>query len=381
MRRSLPQLRLPIVRYYMVHFYTNSRVEGTPHRNIFASFAQTEYSQVVLSEMSFFNKQDVKNTQKFNSKNSIHIEDFETIANMAIKLDERSFLEVVVLEFRDLPANMIIADLSEEIIESFEIIYLFYKGAIYPGIHKLDMMIDTGVIAMIPLREVLTRAIPDKLKVNILAEYQLMNFDRDPNDFIDFNLIWFLGKMDLESVDKFLQEEELRMQDRYSEPEDSYEENNDEEEPEEEEDASPEFGESEPTEESQPGYNSLNEHDQMIKLALENELKKFYLNEDEFFTRVVGVRHYDFNIYDLPEGTRVVLIPEPHNPHDVYAVSVRTNDGKMIGYLKRELSEIMYQEIQKGVLYRATIVKVLPEAVDSNSRVHLLIEKVMYHFN
>ncbi len=362
----------------MVHFYTNSRVEGAPHRNIFASFAQTEYSQMILSEMSFFNKEDIKNTQKFTGRNAIHIEDFETIANMTIKLDDRSFLEIVVLEFRALPQNLIIADLSEEIIESFEIIYLFYKGAIYPGIHKLDMMIDTGVIAMIPLREVLTRAVPDKLKINILAEYQLMNFDREPNDFIDFNLIWFLGKMDLESVDKFLQEEELRMQDRYIEPEDNFEENEEEEAEEEE---SPGFTEKENAEESQAGLNSLNEHDQTIKLALENELKKFYLNEDEFFTRVVGVRHYDFNIYDLPEGTRVMLIPEPHNPHDVYAVSVRTNDGKMIGYLKRELSEIMYAEIQKGVLYRATIVKVLPEAVDSNSRVHLLIEKVMYHFN
>lgn len=378
MRHTLPQLRLPIVRYYMVHFYTNSRVDGTPHRNIFASFAQTEYSQVLLTEMSFFNKQDVKNTQKFNSRQSIHIEDFETIANMTIKLDTQSFLEVVVLEYRELPPNIIIADLSEEIIESFEIIYLFYKGAIYPGIHKLDMMIDTGVIAMIPLREVLTRAIPDKLKVNILAEYQLMSFDRDPNDFIDFNLIWFLGKMDLESVDKFLQEEELRMQDRYSDSMEPYEESEDEESEEEE---GSDFGERDSQEELQNGFNTLNEHDQTIKLALENELKKFYLNEDDFFTRVVGVRHYDFNVYDLPEGTRVVLIPEPHNQHDMYAVSVKTKEGKMIGYLKRELSEIMYQEIQKGVLYRATIVKVLPEAVDSNSRVHLLIEKVMYHFN
>lgn len=375
MRHTLPQVRLPIVRFYMVHFYTNSRVDGAPHRNIFASFAQTEYSQILLTEMSFFNKQDVKNTQKFNSRKSIHIEDFETIANMKIKLDDLSFLEVVVLEYRELPSSIIIADLSEEIIEAFEIIYLFYKGAIYPGIHKLDMMIDTGVIAMIPLREVLTRAIPDKLKVNILAEYQLMNFDREPNDFIDFNLIWFLGKMDLESVDKFLQEEEFRMQDRYGDPEEPFEEN------EEEEPESPEFTENESDEASQAGFDSLNEHDQTIKLALENELKKFYLNEDDFFTRVVGVRHYDFNVYDLPEGTRVVLIPEPHNLHDMYAVSVKSNDGKMIGYLKRELSEIMYAEIQKGVLYRATIVKVLPEAVDSNSRVHLLIEKVMYHFN
>jgi hypothetical protein len=41
----------------------------------------------------------------------------------------------------------------------------------------------------------------------------------------------------------------------------------------------------------------------------------------------------------------------------------------------------MYSEIKKGVLFKATVVKVIPEATDSNSRVHLLIQKMMHHFN
>jgi hypothetical protein len=378
MRHSLPQLKIPIVRYYLVHFYTNSRADVSPHKNIFAGFAQTEYSQLLLTEMSFYDQENVKNRHKFNSKTRIPIEEFETIENFTLKFDEHSFIEMVVLEYREMPANIIIADLSEEIIESCEILYLFYKGAIYPGIHKLDMMIENGIPSMIPLRELLSRALPDKLKINILAEYQLMNFDREPNDFIDFNLIWFLGKMDLESVDKFLQEEELRMEESRANPEDEQEEEKQnfidslEESFSDEDDE--DFGDGQP---AQP----LNEHDQMIKIELENELKKFYLTEAQFFTRVVGLRHYDFNILDLSEGVRVALTHEPDNPFDEYAVSVTTTNGNMIGYLKKELSEIMYSEIKKGVLFKATVVKVIPEATDSNSRVHLLIQKMMHHFN
>lgn len=381
MRHSLPQLKIPIVRYYLVHFYTNSRADVSPHKNIFVAFAQTEYSQLLLTEMSFYYQESLKNTHKFNSKTRIPIEEFETIENFTLKFDEHSFIEMVVLEYREMTANIIIADLSEEIIESFEILYLFYKGAIYPGIHKLDMMIESGITAMIPLRELLSRSVPDKLKINILAEYQLMNFDREPNDFIDFNLIWFLGKMDLESVDKFLQEEELRMQEFRTNPEEDMEQ--EEEENEKFFDSFDESFSDDEEEEFTDGQAAqpLNEHDQMIKIELENELKKFYLTEAQFFTRAVGLRHYDFNVFDLPEGTRVMLTHEPTNPHDTFAVSVTTTDGKMIGYLKKELSEIMYSEIKKGVLFKATVVKVLPELLDTNSRVHLLIQKLMHHFN
>ncbi|MCB0831983.1 MAG: HIRAN domain-containing protein [Bacteroidetes bacterium] len=370
MRQPLPQLKIPIIRYYFLHFSSDAPMAHQPIRHIFAGFAQTEYSQLILTELSFSKDAPKTNIQKI-GRSGISLDQFETVANFTVKLDGHCHLEMSILEFHALPPNMFVADLSEDLIEAFEIIYLFYKGAIYPGIHRLDMMIDAGVIAMIPLREVLSRAVPDKLKINILAEYQLMNFEKDNSQPIDFNLIWFLGKMDLPSIDKFIQDEELRIRDYMDESEEPESQELDEQDP---------FLSAEADQE-QEAPEEISEHDQTIKIELENDLRRFYLTEDLFFTRVVGVRHYDINLYDLNEGNRVLLIPEPDNPYDIYAVSVHTNDGRMMGYLKRELSELMYSEIQRGVLYRATVAKVLPEAVDSNSRIHLLIEKVMYHFN
>ncbi|BBX34852.1 DUF2510 domain-containing protein [Mycolicibacterium mageritense] len=60
---------------------------------------------------------------------------------------------------------------------------------------------------------------------------------------------------------------------------------------------------------------------------------------------IVGEKSYGAAIYELlpsdwsPSGTEVrrtfELIPEPHNPHDPWAISVRA-DGRTVGYLPRE---------------------------------------------
>lgn len=378
MRQKLPYLRVPIVRYYSVHLHIHNQIHSAFNGNVFATFAQTEYSQLLLAELSL-DQVPEKTAARPPGKLQRHVEDFVTSDKFTIDLDDHSTLEIRILECRSPATDIVLADLSEELIECFELLYLFLKGIIFPAIHKLQMLIDSGLTAVVPLREMLSRVLPDKLKVNILAEYQLMNFDEKPDDFIDFNLIWFLGKMDLPSVEKFMQEEEIRLDEEAadaarngSEPEDDDEFEGGE--------SSFELPESsEPFEASSEA--GLTEHDRQIKTEFENELKRFYLDEPRFFTRVVGIRHYTVDMGQLGEGTRVMLTPEPENPHDLFAVAVRTKEGQMIGYLKKELSEIMYPEIRKGILFRATVVKVLPEIVDSNSRVHLMIEKIMYHFN
>jgi len=352
---AFPSLKTPIARYYLVHLYTEAPLQDCPYTNLFAAFAETEYSQLLLTELSVFYERDVKKTLKVNGKSKIPLQQFETVETITLELDQKSHLEFVALEYKDLPRDVMLADLSDELIECFEMIFLFLKGAIFPGIHKLEMLIDNGVPAMVPLREILSRALPDNLKVNILAEYQLMNFDRPSEDFIDFNLIWFLGKMDLQTVEKFMQDETLT--EEIEEVEESWKAESD-----------TESGESE-------------ESDRLIRLELEDELKKFYKDETRFFTRIVGLRHSGFDIADLKESTRVLLIPEPENPHDPYAVAVHTFEGKMIGYLKRELAGLMQDEIIKGIMYKATIAKILPEVEDTNSQISIVIEKILYHFN
>ncbi len=341
--KPLPHIRVPIVRYYTGHLFAPEQFLA--HQHVHVSFAQTEYSQLLLTEISF---QDKIKSQK------THHEDFESVENFTLDLDKRASIQMTILEHRELPDHLIVADVSEEILECLEIIFLFYKGAFYPGIHKMDMLMDMGVIALLPLRELLSRALPDALKVNILAEYQLMNFDRADHDFIDFNLIWFLGKLHLKTVDKFLQEESLRMDEMNEEEEDD------------------EFSEN-PL--------PLSESDQKIKTELEDELRKFYLSETQFFTRVVGLRHHEFDVRELPEGSRLLISSEPDNKHDPFAVGVATTEGEKIGYLKRELSEIIYPELQQGIFYKATVAKVFPEDPDTNSRLHILVQKLTHHLN
>ncbi len=350
-----PSLKTPITRYYLLHLYTEAPLQDCPYTNIFAAFAQTEYSQLLLTELSVFLEREIKKTQKVNGKSKIPLQQFETVETLTVELDAKSYLEFVALEYKELPRDLVLADLSDELIECFEMVYLFLKGAIFPGIHKLEMLIDNGVPAMVPIREILSRVLSDKLKINILAEYQLMNFDRPSEDFVDFNLIWFLGKMDLHTVEKFMQEEPLDEGD--------------------EEEREP--WKSDPEKESEERA----EADRQIRIELEDELKKFYIDESRYFTRIVGLRHSGFNIDELKESTRVLLIPEPDNPHDPNAVAVHMFDGRMIGYLKRELAGLMQPEINKGIMYKATIAKVLPEVSDTNCQISLLIEKITYHFN
>ena len=61
---------------------------------------------------------------------------------------------------------------------------------------------------------------------------------------------------------------------------------------------------------------------------------------DEFSVAVVGIRYANADgssraaeIEGCARGERVELVPEPENPHDAYAVAVRSCRGAQIGYL------------------------------------------------
>ncbi|HNJ71270.1 MAG TPA: HIRAN domain-containing protein [bacterium] len=365
--KSLPMLRIPIVRYYSLHLHTHAPHDTVPYPDLYASFAQTAYSQMILSDVA----SDQKTMQK-QARNTA-LDEFQVIENYTAKLDDHSTINITIYEAYDLPKDLLIADLSEELLETLEIIYLFYKGAIFPGIHKLEMLLDMGVIAMLPFREILSRVLPDMLKINILAEYQLMNFDKHDDDFIDFNLIWFLGKLNLQTVDKFLSDNDWHH--------DTPDFNNRDEE-------SPPFGDAYDPAESESndadasaGAFDLNEEDRLLKTELENELKHFYQDQSHFYTRVVGLRHTEFDISTLSEGARLTLVPEPENTHDPMAVSVHSARGEKIGYLKKELAALLFSELRQGVVFHATVVKVLPEAEEANLRLHILVRKWTHHFN
>ena len=50
---------------------------------------------------------------------------------------------------------------------------------------------------------------------------------------------------------------------------------------------------------------------------------------------IVGESNYQAAIAELREGEHVELVPEPDNPHDPRAISVRDGEGAVIGYIPR----------------------------------------------
>ncbi len=58
-----------------------------------------------------------------------------------------------------------------------------------------------------------------------------------------------------------------------------------------------------------------------------------------YHLEILGVYYADSGDYldDLPEGTELELIREPHNPYDSHAISVR-HDGTHLGYISKEIN-------------------------------------------
>jgi hypothetical protein len=84
--------------------------------------------------------------------------------------------------------------------------------------------------------------------------------------------------------------------------------------------------------------------------------------EDDFDFMVAGVhadnRRAIISRY-VNSGDRVLLRPEPDNPHDDCAVAVTLIDGRMIGYVPRDDSEDVTGCLEDCLYYVATVKKIL----------------------
>jgi single-stranded-DNA-specific exonuclease len=75
------------------------------------------------------------------------------------------------------------------------------------------------------------------------------------------------------------------------------------------------------------------------------------------YTKVVGVTFdgRQAGIATLRPGDRLRLVREPANAHDPHAIQVRTQDGRMVGYLRAQLSARLSPSLDAGARYRATV--------------------------
>lgn len=78
-----------------------------------------------------------------------------------------------------------------------------------------------------------------------------------------------------------------------------------------------------------------------------------------FKTKVVGVSRTQAAVRRLKRDQPLQLVREPSNPADPNAVSVRTLDGKHIGYLSRFRAQLISDSIRQfGSTYRARVLQV-----------------------
>ena len=72
-----------------------------------------------------------------------------------------------------------------------------------------------------------------------------------------------------------------------------------------------------------------------------------------FYTKIVGVTFEDRQalLAHVKEGDRLRLRREPTNPHDPHAIQVRTDDGRVLGYLKAPLAGRLAPSMDAGARY------------------------------
>lgn len=73
-------------------------------------------------------------------------------------------------------------------------------------------------------------------------------------------------------------------------------------------------------------------------------------------TRIAGFNHHDGAakaLMVMKPQTRLLLVPEPNNPHDPNAIRVMTVPGAMLGYIPRGDAAAMAERLRdKDVLVR-----------------------------
>ncbi len=133
--------------------------------------------------------------------------------------------------------------------------------------------------------------------------------------------------------------------------------------------------------------------DQLVNFVIEKDFDNFDLSESKtqiftdqfvdyfqnnlrfFYTRVVGVRFYVEKryIYSLKEGDPVLAVWDYKNPADKNAVMIFDKNGMQLGYLKRELAQILVKKFKTSFFLPGKIHKIL-DSEDPNERIFIVLK-------
>jgi len=97
--------------------------------------------------------------------------------------------------------------------------------------------------------------------------------------------------------------------------------------------------------------------------------RKFYGHHQErrkFLMNIFSVAGYRFHEGPrverrLKPGQIVHLIPEPDNPHDEFAVEIKTAEGAKLGYVPRQDNRAISRLLRSGMLLLGRVEQIHPE--------------------
>jgi len=102
----------------------------------------------------------------------------------------------------------------------------------------------------------------------------------------------------------------------------------------------------------------------------------FYEQAPHFCTRVVGIRYNnrEAHLRTLKPGDPVVLLWEPQNPQDPFAVRVFSSQGLDLGYIRSTIAHALVSRLQNGSAFMAKVSAILGPEFDANERLNLEVK-------
>ncbi len=110
------------------------------------------------------------------------------------------------------------------------------------------------------------------------------------------------------------------------------------------------------------------------RVLKEREIDLRKLLKTGYYTRVAGDSHGEVEPEEISAGEPVFVVRE-ENPNHRLAVKFLTKDGRKIGYMRREISDLVAPLMDEGLFLKGKVVQVLPEN-PANRRVYLRVVEI-----
>ncbi len=110
------------------------------------------------------------------------------------------------------------------------------------------------------------------------------------------------------------------------------------------------------------------------RVLKEREIDLRELLKNGYYTRVAGDGHGEIYPEDVSAGEPVFVVRE-ENPNHRLAVKFLTRDGRKIGYMRREVADLVAPLMDEGLFLKGEVVQIFPEN-PANRRVYVKVVEI-----